>query len=111
MSCSSFGAAAVAAALFGRTAMRRRWPGGSRLHIAGMGTSYVLLLVGFYVDNGHQLPVWERLPHYAYWLAPVVVGAPLIGWALIFHPAGAAASYFPWNTGARFSMKALRPSA
>jgi|HubBroStandDraft_4_1064222.scaffolds.fasta_scaffold51823_3 hypothetical protein len=81
-----FGAAAVAAALFGRTAMRRRWPGGSRLHIAGMGTSYVLLLVGFYVDNGHQLPVSERLPHYAYWLAPVVVGAPLIGWALIFHP-------------------------
>ncbi len=81
-----FGAGAFAAAWFGRTAMRGRWPGGARLHIVGMGTSYVLLLVGFYVDNGHQLPVWDRLPHYAYWLAPVVVGAPLIGWALIFHP-------------------------
>jgi hypothetical protein len=81
-----FGLAAFAAAWFGRSAMRRRWPGCARLHISGMGASYVLLLIAFYVDNGHQLPVWRSLPHVAYWLAPTLVGALLIGWALIFHP-------------------------
>jgi hypothetical protein len=81
-----FGLAAFATAWSGRTAMRRRWPGQTRLHISGMGASYVLLLMAFYVDNGHQLPVWRTLPHDAYWLAPMLVGGPLIGWALLFHP-------------------------
>jgi len=81
-----FGLAAFAAAWTGRTAMRRRWPGCTRLHISGMGASYVLLLIAFYVDNGHQLPVWSLLPHVAYWLAPTLVGAPVIAWALLFHP-------------------------
>lgn len=26
-----------------------------------MGSSYVLLLTAFYVDNGHQLPLWKRV--------------------------------------------------
>src|SRR5690349_817 len=47
-----FGLAAFAAASFGRTARRRHWSGWPRLHVAGMGTSYILLLTAFYVDNG-----------------------------------------------------------
>ncbi|GII26430.1 hypothetical protein [Planosporangium mesophilum] len=47
-----------------------------------MGGSYAALLTGFYVDNGPQLPVWDRLPHLTYWLLPTAVGAPLIRRAL-----------------------------
>src|SRR5713226_5732494 len=36
-----------------------RW---ARFHIVGMGLSYVLLLTAFYVDNGKNLPLWNRLP-------------------------------------------------
>lgn len=55
------------------------------LHISGMGASYVALLTGFYVDNGPQLPLWNRLPAIAYWLLPTVVGVPLIVRALTRH--------------------------
>jgi hypothetical protein len=80
------GAAALICAVFGRTAMRRRWPQHVRLHITGMGASYVLMLVAFYVDNGRQLPLWRDLPPAAYWLAPALAGLPLIGRALLLHP-------------------------
>ena len=43
-----------------------------------MGGSYVVMLTAFYVDNGHQLPFWDRLPTLAYWLIPTAVGTPLI---------------------------------
>ena len=56
------GALAFAAACLGRQARRQRWRYWVRLHIAGMGASYVLLLVAFYVDNGKSLPVWKDLP-------------------------------------------------
>jgi hypothetical protein len=80
------GAAAYASALCGRTALRRKWRDWGRLHITGMGSSYVLMLIAFYVDNGKQLPLWEDLPHFTYWLVPLVVGLPLIAWALLRHP-------------------------
>jgi hypothetical protein len=51
-----------------------------------MGTSYVLLLVAFYVDNGTQLPIWKDLPHFTYWLLPIAAGAPLIARAVLRHP-------------------------
>ena len=44
--------------------------------------SYIALLTGFYVDNGSQLPLWDRLPHLLYWLLPAAVGTPLTWWAL-----------------------------
>jgi hypothetical protein len=28
-------------------------------------------------------PVWDRLPHFAYWLLPAAVGVPLTRWALV----------------------------
>jgi hypothetical protein len=82
----AIGTAAYASALFARTAVRMRWPNWGRLHIAGMGGSYVLLLIAFYVDNGKQLPIWKDLPPVTYWLLPLALGVPLIAWALLRHP-------------------------
>jgi hypothetical protein len=80
------GALSFTAATIGRTALRRRWSGWVRLHISGMGLSYVLLLTAFYVDNGPNLPLWRELPTLAYWLVPGAVGLPLILRALLWHP-------------------------
>lgn len=71
------GAVALGLAWTGRTARRRRWPGDTA-HIIGMGGSYTAMLTAFYVDNGHQLPLWDRLPTLAYWLLPAAAGIPLI---------------------------------
>src|SRR5690349_21723685 len=80
------GSLSFAAATFGRSAHRQRWPGWVRLHISGMGSSYILLLTAFYVDNGKSLPLWKELPSIAYWLLPGAVGLPLIVYALLRHP-------------------------
>lgn len=80
------GLLAFAAAIFARQAVRRRVPYWARLHIAGMGMSYILLLTAFYVDNGHSLPLWKELPEIAYWIVPGAVGMPLIVRALLRHP-------------------------
>ncbi len=61
---------------------RRRPPNWMAWHGSAMAGSYIALLTGFYVDNGPQLPIWDRLPHLTYWLAPAVVGVPLTWWAL-----------------------------
>jgi hypothetical protein len=76
------GALAFAAAHLGRMARRKRGSNWVKLHMTGMGTSYILLLTAFYVDNGKNLPLWRDLPPVAYWLAPAVVGIPLIVRAL-----------------------------
>jgi uncharacterized membrane protein len=81
-----FGAVSFASAWFGRTGLRRGWRGRLRVHLTGMGLSYILLLVAFYVDNGRQLPVWKVLPAFTYWLLPFAVGMPIIVWALLGHP-------------------------
>jgi hypothetical protein len=70
--------AALTLGLVGWRARRRHRPGWVRRHAIGVGGSYIALLTGFYVDNGPQLPVWDRLPHLTYWLLPTAVGAPLI---------------------------------
>jgi hypothetical protein len=80
------GLLAFALTLFGRTALRRRWRAWPRLHIAGMGGSYVVLLTAFYVDNGKNLPVWRSLPPLAYWVGPAAVGLPIIVYAMLRHP-------------------------
>jgi lysylphosphatidylglycerol synthetase-like protein (DUF2156 family) len=80
------GALSMAAAYLGRQARRHRWRSWVRLHITGMGASYVLLLIAFYVDNGHSLPLWKELPAIAYWLLPTAIGVPLIVQALVRHP-------------------------
>jgi uncharacterized membrane protein len=80
------GSLSFAAALAGRTARRKRWPGWVRLHIIAMGGSYILLLTAFYVDNGKSLPGWKELPPIAYWLFPAGIGSPIIVYALLRHP-------------------------
>jgi hypothetical protein len=70
------------AASVGRTALRRGWSNWVRLHIIGMGFSYILLLTAFYVDNGKNLPLWKELPTLASWLLPAAVGIPLTARAL-----------------------------
>ena len=80
------GALSFAAAYLGRRARRHGWRHWVRLHIAGMGSSYVLLLIAFYVDNGKSLPIWKELPPVAYWLLPAAIGIPLIVRALLRHP-------------------------
>jgi hypothetical protein len=80
------GTFALAAAIVGREARRRRMRSWVRLHIAGMGSSYVLMFVAFYVDNGKQLPPLSYLPPWTYWALPISIGAPLIIRALLRHP-------------------------
>ena len=86
------GALSLAAASLGYLARHNRWPGWIRLHIVGMGTSYVVLLTAFYVDNGPRLPVWDRLPVLAFWIVPSLIGFPFVVRALIGYRAGLRAS-------------------
>ena len=74
------------AATIGQAARRKLWPSWPRIHMTGMGVSYILMITAFYVDNGPNLPLWNRLPPVAFWTLPTVVGAPLIVWALLRHP-------------------------
>lgn len=75
------GAAALASAYSGRRLRCR-----PRLHLAAMGSSYILVLTAFYVDNGKALPLWRELPHVTYWILPAAIGLPLIAYAWFRHP-------------------------
>lgn len=79
--CASFGAAVIARHYIRRSGSRR-----VRTHLLGMGSSYVFLLVAFYVDNGPHLPLWKDLPAVLYWLMPVAIGGSLILVALVRQP-------------------------
>lgn len=81
------GVLSFALAWLGRTAVQKQhWHYRLRLHITGMGLSYVVLLIAFYVDNGKQLPLWRDFPRFTYWLLPLSAGVPLIVRALLWHP-------------------------
>ena len=80
------GAFSLIAATVARTALRQRWRHWVRLHITGMGLSYILMLTAFYVDNGKNLPLWKELPQIAFWLLPAGLGIPLIVHTLLKHP-------------------------
>jgi len=82
----ALGSISFGLACFGRTAARRRWRQWPRLHLTGMGMSYVVMLTAFYVDNGKNLPLWRELPAIAFWVLPSAVGMPIILHALLRHP-------------------------
>lgn len=82
----TLGAVSFTSACFGRTAARRRWRQWPRLHLTGMGTSYIVMLTAFYVDNGKNLPLWKELPDIAFWVLPSAIGMPIILYALFRHP-------------------------
>lgn len=77
------GVLSFAAAFWGRYNIRR---GNVRLHLTGMGASYILLLTAFYVDNGKNLPVWHDLPPIAFWLLPSAIGLSLMTYYLVRLP-------------------------
>ena len=80
------GILSFAAGFIGRAARRHLWVDWARIHLSGMGLSYILLLTAFYVDNGPHLPVWKHLSTWSHWLAPSLFGLPLLVWALLRHP-------------------------
>jgi len=80
------GALSLIAATVARTALRQRWHNWVRLHITGMGLSYILMLTAFYVDNGKNLPLWRELPQWTFWVLPSMLGAPIIIYTLLRHP-------------------------
>ena len=80
------GVLSFTAATVGRAARRVRWRGWLTHHIIGMSLSYFLLLTAFYVDNGANLPFWQNLPSLAYWVAPSLIGLPILIRVLLRHP-------------------------
>ena len=82
----TLGALSFVSATIGRMARRRRWPSWARVHLTGMGASYILLITAFYVDNGPNLPLWRELPEIAFWILPTLVGAPILLNAFFRHP-------------------------
>jgi hypothetical protein len=70
------------AGLVARLQRREHW---RQVHIASMGTSYIALLTGFYVDNGPHLPVWQHLPPAAFWILPAAIGLPIVARSLRRH--------------------------
>ncbi len=77
----------AALATVGWLARRRRWRRWMLWHGTAMSGAFITLLTGFYVDNGPQLPVWNRLPPLAFWFLPAAVGLPLTFWALVHNRA------------------------
>jgi hypothetical protein len=80
------GVLSFTAATIARAARRVRWRGWLPYHISGMGLSYILLLTAFYVDNGPNLPLWRNLPSLVFWIAPSIVGLPIVIRVLSRHP-------------------------
>jgi uncharacterized membrane protein len=58
----------------------------ARWHTILMGGSYILLLTGFYVDNGEHLPFWKQFPQWFFYIFPAMVGIPIIVFVLRRHP-------------------------
>jgi uncharacterized membrane protein len=57
-----------------------------RLHTICMGSSYILLLTGFYVDNGKNLPFWNQFSQSFFYVFPAIIGIPIILYTLLKHP-------------------------
>lgn len=58
----------------------------TRLHTVCMGSSYIFLLTGFYVDNGKNLPFWNQFSQIVFYIFPSAIGIPIIVYALFKHP-------------------------
>jgi len=70
----------------GRKLSKVKSSGWTRLHTICMGLSYVLLITGFYVDNGKNLPFWRMFPIWFFYVFPSLVGIPIIIRVLRTHP-------------------------
>ena len=70
----------------GRKLAKSKTKDWTRTHTICMGVSYILLLTGFYVDNGKNLPFWSMFPAWFFYFFPSVVGIPIIIKVLMTHP-------------------------
>jgi hypothetical protein len=70
----------------GRQIARKKHKSWPRMHTICMGFSYVLLLTGFYVDNGKNLPFWRMFPAWSFYVFPSLIGIPIIIRVLLTHP-------------------------
>lgn len=78
----SIGILAIGSTMVGYRLAKSRMLNWTRYHTICMGTSYILLMTGFYVDNGKNLPFWRLFPQWVFWVFPAVVGVPIIIYAL-----------------------------
>ncbi len=83
------GTLALASAWMGQRFIKSSTGRRTRVHTILMGFSYVLLLTGFYVDNGKHLPFWKQFPQWFFWIFPSLAGVPLIIVVLLKHPLNA----------------------
>lgn len=72
--------------LTGRRLARHKTSDWARFHTICMGASYILLLTGFYVDNGEHLPFWKQFPQWFFYFFPALIGIPIIAFVLKRHP-------------------------
>lgn len=70
----------------GRRMAKKKRSNWTRLHTICMGASYILLLTGFYIDNGKNLPFWRLFPQWFFWIFPAMIGIPIILYVLKKHP-------------------------
>jgi hypothetical protein len=70
----------------GRRLANMKSKGWTRLHTVCMGVSYILLITGFYVDNGKNLPFWRLFPVWFFYVFPTLIGVPIIIRVLRTHP-------------------------
>ena len=82
----SIGVFAITVTLLGYRLAKNRVLNWTRYHTICMGTSYILLMTGFYVDNGKNLPFWKLFPQWFFWVFPAVVGIPIIIYVLRTNP-------------------------
>jgi uncharacterized membrane protein len=79
------GLVALLLAVLGYGARWRRRDGWIVPHLLAMGGSYIVMLTAFYVDNGPRLPLWWRMPAWALWTLPSILGALLLARAVNRH--------------------------
>jgi len=72
--------------LIGRRLAQNKKANWARHHAIFMGGSYILLLTGFYVDNGAHLPFWRQFPQWFFYIFPALIGVPIIVIVLRKHP-------------------------
>ncbi len=82
----SIGILAIGSTMVGYWLAKNRMLNWTRYHTICMGASYILLMTGFYVDNGKNLPFWRLFPQWFFWVFPAVVGVPIIIYALRTNP-------------------------
>ena len=82
----SIGVLGITATLAGYRLAKKKTLNWTRFHTICMGASYILLMTGFYVDNGKNLPFWKLFPQWFFWVFPAVAGIPIIVFVLRNHP-------------------------